>query len=145
VTETGAILMLLAERHPEAGFAPPPGGPERADWLKWMFWLVYGPMAGYRLWFYPDEVQGADRAAVQGRIEGYWDRIDAHLSGRRFLAGDRISTADLLLTMLLRWSRNMPKPASMWPNIAAYLTHMRTRPALREVHAREGVTDWISD
>jgi glutathione S-transferase len=33
----------------------------------------------------------------------------------------------------------------MWPNIAAYLTHMRTRPALREVHAREGVTDWISD
>ena len=24
VSETGAILILLAERHPEAGFAPPP-------------------------------------------------------------------------------------------------------------------------
>jgi glutathione S-transferase len=102
-------------------------------------------MATYRLWFYPEDIPGADRGAIQGRIEGYWDRIDAHLSARRFLAGERISTADLLLTMLLRWSRNMPKPASRWPNIASYLTYMRARPALREVHAREGVGDWIND
>ena len=31
VTETGAILMLLAERHPEFGFAPPLATVERAD------------------------------------------------------------------------------------------------------------------
>lgn len=143
ITETGAILMLLAERHPEAGFAPVAGSRERAEWLKWMFWLAYGPMATYRLWFY-DEIK-TDRAAVQAQIEGYWDTIDKHLAGRRFMVGDRITTADLVATMLMRWSRNMPKPASEWPNIAAYLNHMRARPALREVHAREGVTDWIND
>ena len=49
VTETGAILMLLAERHPEFGFAPPPGTIERADWLRYMVWLANGPMATFHL------------------------------------------------------------------------------------------------
>jgi glutathione S-transferase len=29
--ESAALLMLLAERHPEAGLAPPVGNPLRAD------------------------------------------------------------------------------------------------------------------
>src|SRR5579875_3954545 len=30
-TEVAALLLLLAERHPEAGLAPPPGSPLRAE------------------------------------------------------------------------------------------------------------------
>jgi len=145
VTETGAILMLLAERHPDAGFAPPAGSPQRAEWLQWMVWLANGPMATFRLWFYDADLPGIDREALQAKLEGYWDRIDAHLAGRRFMVGDQVSTVDLQLTMLTRWSRNMPRPATQWPAIAAYLSHMRARPGLIEVHAREGVSDWIND
>jgi glutathione S-transferase len=145
VTETGAILMLLAERHPQAGFAPTPGTPERAQWLQWMVWLANGPMASFRLWFYDADLPGIDRAALQAKLEGCWDRVDAHLAGRRYMVGETPTTVDLQLTMLMRWSRNMPRPATAWPNIAAYLAHMRARPALREVHAREGVSDWIND
>lgn len=145
VTETGAILMLLAERHAAAGFAPAVGSPDRADWLQWMVWTANGPMAAFRLWFYEDDAAGADRHAIRRRIEGYWSRIDAQLAGRTFILGETLTTVDLQLTMLMRWSRKMPKPATNWPNIAAYLKHMRARPALREVHAREGVTDWIND
>ncbi len=145
VTETGAILMLLAERHPEAGFAPPVGSPERAEWLQWMVWLANGPMATFRLWFYDADLPGIDREALRAKLEGYWDRVDAHLAGRAFVVGDAISTVDLQLTMLTRWSRNMPRPATRWPSLAAYIGRMRARPGLREVHAREGVTDWIND
>ena len=56
-----------------------------------------------------------------------------------------MTTVDFQLTMLMRWSRKMPKPATRWPNIASYLKAMRARPGLREVHAREGVHDWIDD
>ena len=87
----------------------------------------------------------AAQAQTAPRIEAAWDRIDVHLAGRRFMAGDQLTTVDLQLTMLTRWSRNMPRPATAWPNIAAYLKAMRARPALQEVHAREGVTDWIND
>ena len=145
VTETGAILMLLAERHPEAGFAPPVGSPERAAWLQEMIWLANSLMPHFRLWFYDGDLPGVDREALQARIEAAWDRMDALLSGRRFVVGDQLTTADLQLTMLARWSRNMPRPATHWPHVAAYIQRMRARPALREVHAREGVTDWIND
>ena len=145
VSETGAILMLLAERHPEAGFAPPPGSPERGAWLQWMVWLANGPMASFRLWFYEADLPGIDRAALQAKIERYWDRIDARLAGRSWIVGETMSTVDLQLAMLARWSRNMPRPATAWPNIAAWLAPIRARPALREVHTREGLTDWIND
>jgi glutathione S-transferase len=144
VTETGAILMLLAERHPEAGFAPAPGSPERGEWLQWMIWLANGPMASFRLWFYETDLPGIDRAALQARIEGYWARVDAHLAGRRFMVGDALSTVDLQLAMLARWSRNMPRPATAWPNVAAWLGPLRARTALREVHVREDLSDWIN-
>jgi len=59
------------------------------------------------------------------------------------MIGEALTTVDLLATMLMRWSRNMPRPATAWPNIAGYLAAVRARPALREVHAREGLTVWI--
>lgn len=144
VSETGAVLMLLAERHPEAGFAPPAGSPERGEWLQWMIWLANGPMAAFRLWFYEDDLPGVDRAALQAKLEGYWDLVDARLAGREHMVGETLTTVDLQLTMLTRWSRNMPKPATAWPNLKRYIDAMRARPALREVHAREGRSDWIN-
>jgi glutathione S-transferase len=34
-TESAALLMMLADRHPEADLAPPPGTPERNAWYQW--------------------------------------------------------------------------------------------------------------
>ncbi len=145
VGETGAILMLLAERHPEFGFAPPVGTAARAEWLQDMVWLANGPMATFRLWFYEGDLPGIDRDGLRTRIEGYWDRVDLRLASRPFAAGTQITTVDFQLAMLMRWSRKMPRPATSWPHIATYLKAMRARPGLREVHAREGITDWIND
>ena len=150
VCEVAAILMLLAERHPDQGLAPPVGAPERAAWLQWMVYLANTVMPSFRAWFYPHEPAGeagtaAAAAVAQARIEGVWDRIDAHLAAQPgpYMLGERLSTVDFMGTMLMRWSRNMPKPATAWPNIARYLSRMRAMPSLREVHAREGLTDWI--
>ena len=152
VCEVAAILMLLAERHAAHGLSPAAGEPERAAWLQWMVYLANTVMPGFRAWFYPDEPAGeagapAAAEVARVRLEGVWDRIDAHLAGRSgpYMLGERLSTVDFMATMLMRWSRNMPKPASQWPNIARYLSTMRAMPSLREVHAREGLTDWIDD
>jgi glutathione S-transferase len=148
VTESAAILMLLAERHPEAGFASPPGSPLRGAWLQEMVWLANGLMPPFRLWFYDGEGEGpgpqAVRAAAGAKIEAALARLDGRLAdGRAFLLGDGITTVDLLATMLCRWARAMPRTAESWPRLGAYLRRMKARPALREVHAREGLTDWI--
>lgn len=146
--ESAALLMLLSERHPEKGLAPAPGAPERADWLEQMVFLANTLLPAMRDWFYAEtdgDPEGADavRALAQRRIEGAWDRLDARLAdGRTHLAGSGLTTVDLLAVMLLRWSRNMPRPAAAWPHLAAYISRLRALPSFIEVNDREGLTDW---
>lgn len=149
VVETAAILMLLAERHPEAGLAPAPGAPERAAYLQTMVFLTNNLMPAFRNWFYAatdGDPVGAEAIAERSRVqlEAAWTQLDAQLAdGRRYILGPRKSVADHLLTMLTRWSRNMPRPATDWPCLKRYVDAMRQDPGLRETHRREGLTDWI--
>lgn len=147
-TESAALLILLAERHPEKNLAPLPGSAERAAWLEMMIYLANTPLPAMRDWFYAGtdgDPQGADavKALARRRIESVWDRLDAHLSdGRTHMIGGKLSTADFLATMLMRWSRNMPRPAETWQNLAPYIRRMRSMPSFIEVNRREGLTDW---
>lgn len=148
ITQMAGIATLLAERHPEAGFAPPLGSVERAEYLSWTLWLANSFQPNFRAWFYPHEPAGGEaqeavKAAARERIEAGLARMDARLAERDHLVGDGFTTVDLLATILCRWTRNMPKPATDFPNLKRYLDRIRQRPALREVHAREGLTDWI--
>ncbi|MEX0644945.1 MAG: glutathione S-transferase [Parvularculaceae bacterium] len=148
--EAAALLLLLAERHPKARLAPEPGSPLRADYLQWMFFLANTLQPAYRLWFYPEEGAGpanaeATKAEARKRIETAWEGIDARFAdGRRHLLGDSLSAVDFMATMLARWSRNMPKPAQSWPHVSGYIARMKAMASLKEVHAREGLTEWIS-
>ena len=147
--EIAALLMLLAERHPEANLAPAPNTSGRATYLRWMVYLANTLQPAFRMWFYSDGDGGPEYSAflktmARERVEAVWDRVEATLAdGRPYLLGDHISAADFLLTMLTRWSRNMPKPATQWPKLGAYIARMKARPSLQEVHRREGLTEWI--
>ena len=148
VTESAALLMLLAERHPEANLAPPPGTAQRAAWYQWITYLSNTLASTYRLWFYPNDLGCAEhppelRAALQRKIESVWDRLDAHLAAHGpYLLGQQFSGADLLLTMLMRWSRNMPRPALEWPALKALAQRVRARPSWQTLYLREGLSEW---
>ena len=148
--ESAALLMLFSERHPEAGLAPAPGAPDRAEWLEQMIFLANTVLPAMRDWFYAgtdgDEA-GADavQAIARRRLEAAWERLDAHMQGGRlYMVGERLSTADFLAVMLMRWTRNMPKPATTWPNLKPYIERMRAMPSFIEVNLREGLTDWLN-
>ena len=143
--ESAALAMLLAERH--GRFAPAVGSPERAAWLETMVFLANTLLPAMRDWFYADkDGEPAGAAAVtdlaRRRIEGAWARLDGMLAdGRAHLLGE-LSTADFLAMMLMRWSRNMPKPATEWPHLAAYIGRMAAMPSFQEVNAREALSPW---
>ena len=44
--------------------------------------------------------------------------------------------------MLMRWSRNMPKPASQWPHLAALAQRLKARSSFTALYEREGLTEW---
>ena len=146
--EGSALLMLLAERHPQAGFAPPAGSPQRGPYITWMFHLSNTLQPAFRDWFYPDRQAGAGnvdavKESSRAKIEAGWDRVEAQVrAGGPYLVGDRVGAVDFLATMLMRWSRNMPKPATEWPALANYVARMKARPSFKTLYAREGLTEW---
>lgn len=146
--EAAALIVHLAEAHPAHGLAPLPGDPARMDFLQWMFNLANMVQPLFRQWWYPHEPAGEANAetvlaCVRPRIEAQWDRIDAHLAANGpHLLGDRLSVADFHLVMLMRWSRNMPKPATEWPNLAALAATLKARPSFAQLYEREGLTEW---
>ena len=65
--------------------------------------------------------------------------------GRGYLVGGTLSTADLLAVMLMRWTRNMPRPAMGWPHLARYIRGLRALPSFIELNAREKLTEWRNE
>jgi len=147
-SESAALLMLLAERHPGAQLAPPPGDPRRGKWLETMVFLANTVSPAMRDWFYADkDGDPAGAAAVRDlarrRIEAAWARLDFDLGdGRRYLMGEEPGAVDFLAAMLMRWSRNMVKPASEWPALRPYVARMAALPSYAELCQREGLTPW---
>ena len=67
---------------------------------------------------------------------------EAHLAKRGpYLLGVSATAADFLLTMFMRWSRNMPRPATDWPQLSALAQRMKARPSFRTLYEREGLTE----
>ncbi|SBV35813.1 Glutathione S-transferase domain [uncultured Stenotrophomonas sp.] len=148
LTESAAIAMHLADLHPDAGLAPAPGTPARGDYYRWMCFCIYTLMPACRAWFYPHEPAGeaniaAAKEQARQQLESAWRQVADHLqAGGPYMLGEQVTAVDFMLTMLMRWSRNMPRPSDSWPALAAHARRMKDRPALVEVYRREGIDDW---
>jgi glutathione S-transferase len=148
--ESAALLLMLADRHPEARLAPSVGSAQRNTWYQWIVSLSNTLGVTYRFWFYPPELGAAEhpapvRAALQARIEAVWTRLDAQLAASGpYLLGADFSAADLLLIMYLRWSRNMPRPALEWPALKGYATLLRARASWQRLYEIEQLSEWRS-
>jgi len=148
VRESAALMLLLTERHPESGLAPLPGTPGRARFLQDVVWMANTFGSAYRLWFYPkdldateDDCQGRD--ALRRKIESSFEELNQRLSTNGpYLLGAQFSAADLVLAMYMRWSRNMPKPATEWPALRKLADLVRARPSWQHVNATEGLSGW---
>ena len=151
LNEAAAISIFLVDAHPASGLAPAPtpGSLERAAYTQWMLFLTNTLMTGFRRWFYPHEPAGeacvdAAKAAARATVEAAFTRLDSRLTAHGpFMLGERVSTVDFFLTMLMRWSRNMPRPATEWPALARLAATMKARPSWRELNTREGLTEWV--
>jgi glutathione S-transferase len=146
--ESVALLIMLGERYPDSKLLPLIGTPAHDTWLQWAVYLSNALMSTYRFWFYPHELGSeqhdpAIRAALQRKIEGVWDRLEAHLAANGpYMLGEEFSGIDLLLTMLMRWSRNMPRPATQWPSLKHLADLVRVRPSWKRVYELEGLSEW---
>ena len=145
--ETAAILLHLADTHPDARLAPALGTSERAQFYKWLIWLTNTLQPMIISFYYPE--RWVDQGNAEGvaqvrkhaelRIGPLLDQLEAQLAshGGDWLLGAEYSAADPLAFMLCRWTRNFGRPARSLPHIGAYLQRMLAQPAVQRVIATE--------
>lgn len=144
--ECAALAMLIAERHPDTALAPAPGTAKRAEYLELMLYLANSVQPAFRHWFYPQEA-GGDSAAIKtaaaARIEIAWQHLASRIeSGGPWLLGARYSVVDLYASMLMRWSRHLPRPALAFAPLATLAGRVSARPAWQRMVAIEQLPAW---
>jgi len=142
MTESAAILIDLADRHPAARLAPSLEDPRRRQFLRWM---VYVSSAIYSLhWIKPDvrrigapeSVRDAVVDAVHERIAFCWQNMDAQLTPRRYLLGDELTVLDLYVTVVSRFGPWRQKFYAVAPMMAPVVRRVDADPRLAEFWAR---------
>lgn len=148
LTESMAIAVYLARRHPSAGLLP--DDPEQfVRALEWMSWLATTMhQAGVRTVFRPERfTTSTDPAAIAGIADagraairiGYAD-IEGRLAGKAWAMGERFSAVDAFLLVHYRWgNRCGVDMRADYPVYAAMMDRARARPAVATVVAREGI------
>lgn len=133
VTEAAAICAYLADAFPEAGLAPPPA--ERGDYYRWLFFSA-GPveMAASlkNTGFQPTPEQQV--ALGYGCYEHVIEALVSAVKGKRYIAGDNFSAADVYVGSHLRWGMQFGSLEKR-PEFEAYCEGLAQRPAQQKVMA----------
>lgn len=136
LTESAAILIWLAEQHPEAGLAPAAGDPDRAAFLRWM---AFVSAAIYSLYWVKDDparlapdpaAQPALVARTLDRISACWGMMEAQVAPGRYILGDRLSVLDLYVTVVSRFQPRRQRFCAVAPRLGEVVRRVDADPRL---------------
>ncbi|WP_426043781.1 glutathione S-transferase family protein [Caulobacter sp. DWR3-1-2] len=137
ITESAAILIWLADRHPEAGLAPAVDSPLRAQFMRWM---VFVPAAIYSLFWVRDDPsrlvgpdaaqQAAVKAATAERIAECWAVMEGQVSPGRYLLGDALTVLDLYVAVVSRWGPRRERFYAVAPRMGEVVRRVDADPRL---------------
>lgn len=146
LTESLAILLTIAERHPDAALLPPPGTRDRAVALRWMTVLAAEAYPHVTRWDYPARFSAdpAHARAIRDRALAMFREVlavietHAGLSGdpaAPFLLGRRFALADIPLAVMSRWCGGRDWTPRHLPRIETLAQAVAARPAIAPIWA----------
>lgn len=141
MTESAAILIWLADAHPEAGLAPTMASVQRPAFLRWMSFVSSAIYALY--WIRDDpsrisdraEDRDAIRAKLRERFAYCWSVMDAQVDPGRYILGDELTVLDLYVTVVSRWSRLRRRFYRVAPKMAEVVRRVDAEPRLQSLWA----------
>lgn len=143
LTECAAILIWLAEQHPEAALAPEPGDPRRAQFLRWMSFV---PAAVYSMFWVrddPSRLAGDDPVAQKmikvrtaERIADCWEKMEGQLTPGPFLLGAELTVLDLYVAVASRWKPHRQRFHQVAPRMGEVMRRVDALPELKELWAQ---------
>jgi GST-like protein len=141
LTESSAILIRLAELHPEARLAPGPDDPTRGQFLRWMAFVSAAIYSLY--WVKDDPSRLAPDPAAQGplvertleRIAYCWGLMEGGVTPGLFILGDEISVLDLYVAVVSRFRPRRQKFYEVAPRMGEAVRRVDADPRLAPLWA----------
>lgn len=145
--ETGAILLWLADRHPDRALAPLPGDADRGEMLKWLFYLSNTLHPALRMLFYPEKyIETATAPALRNGLETRLSESLTQLDAYWQNAPRPPLVLGLYLAPMLRWCALYPKDrAKDWFDLAGYpalwqmCRNLEARACVQSLQSSEGL------
>ena len=137
VWESNAIVRYLAARYGAGTWwlEDPVARAAGDQWMDWAQTQLY-PVFNRLFWLTvrtPLAQQDAQQITdIRERLIGYYRTLDAHLAGRDFVAGERVTMADIPSGATLYRYFEMPIARPALPHIARWYDRLRERPAYQQ-------------
>lgn len=140
LTESAAIVLTLAERHPQGALLPPPGTRERAGVLRLLMFAAAElypiiEIVDYPERFGPEAEKDAVKTQALATWRARWQTLESQLGSGPFVLGPAVCVVDFYLAVLSRWDLTAEDRREL-PRVEALAEAVAARPALREVWTR---------
>lgn len=145
LTQAGAILDYLAQKHPEANLSGGISLREKAEAHRWSSFFTSDVHAAFWPVFmaprYTTDTSSEARAKVTEAaleiVRKQFTILNAHLEGREWILNSR-SVIDAYAFPMIRWAIKMlPGSLSAFPNVQKLYDKLAADPAVQKVLARE--------
>jgi glutathione S-transferase len=116
IREGAAILIYVLEKHNSPLL--PKGGWERTEALEWLMFANATLHPAYARAFFLRKngvTEGPLMDAACAIINNLWVDVEQRLSSCKYMCGEQMTIADILLTVIANWSHNVPRPITMGP------------------------------
>ena len=143
--ESNAIIQYLAAKSPEAGLLPS-DEKARADVVRWMFWesTTWDPAIAALV--FERVVKGffgggpPDQAEVEKALQKFnraAEILNAHLKGRDYISGNRLSLADFAVAADLTMAEAAQLPLADYSDIRRWSERLAELPAWKATRAMQ--------
>lgn len=141
--EGGAILSWLSLQHDTP--LMPKGEFERAKAMEWLAWCnaslhpAYGRIFWIKGNFGESPMKAELDAVAMKGIQTLWDEAEQRLTENRYLAGETMTAADILLTVIANWKGYLPSPVTYGEKTKKLIAEISQRPAFQRALTTEQV------
>ena len=144
LTQNAAILNYLADSFPDAGLAGDGTTRSRAEVNKWLAMAnadihpAFHPLFGATSYLDDPALIELSKQAARAKLRTLFERVDAQLAGRDWIAGTR-SIADPYLFVVTRWAMAMEVNLSGLDNLQRFFERMLADPGVQRALRQEGL------
>lgn len=133
ITEVAAILAYLGDSFPRTRLAPTTDDPDRATYLRWMFFMASNWEAAVIDKNFPRATPVRASMLGYGTYEDTMSAVEAAIRPGSFVLGDHFTMADLLIASQLSYAL-MFKTIDPRASFVSFVERCEARPAYKRAH-----------